>query len=55
MNFINNSKCVTFSDALMSQKTINYIKYINGSKSIHTNTIKTINNKQHMKLKEIKF
>ena len=51
MNFINNCKCVIFSDALLSPKTINYIKYIDGHKSIHINTVKTISNKTAYEVK----
>ncbi len=51
MTYIERAERVFFADALMSNKTLNYIKHINGDKSIHINIIKKITNKTAYQIK----
>jgi hypothetical protein len=51
MNYINKATRVFCADALMSNKTLNYIKYFEGSKSIHINTVKKLIDKKAFQIK----
>jgi hypothetical protein len=46
MGYINKAERVFCADALMSNKTLNYIKYFDGTKSIHINTLKKLIDKK---------
>ena len=40
MKYISKSKCVIFADAFLSDRTLSYVKYIHGEKSLYINTYK---------------